>query len=323
MTGNDQELISDGDEVPNEEEDDPLCSTIRLMKEEKRRIREPWKNSLIIKMFDKNAGYLQLMECLKQRWNLRGNFSLIDIRHAYFIARFDLPTDHDHVLANGPWLINDHQLTIRKWVPNFIANDGPIHIITAWVRISRLSVEYFNAEFLQKIGNKTGTIRRVDDTTASAERGQFVRLSVEIDLRKPLLSKFRMNRRIWKIQYEGLKIICFKCEKYGVREEKCDLFNISHGDTDKDDNAPPQNPSDSSKTRGEEQVQDDKYGTWMIVKKPARKKTTRNQRPQANMEKTNKEPNGQAPNREERPKHTHPRNLGSRFEMLNAKGSTH
>ena len=71
----------------------------------------------------------------------------------------------------------------------------------------------------------------MDDTTASTERGQFVRLSVEIDLHKRLLSKFRMNRRIWKIRYEGLKMICFKCGKYGHREEECDLFNIAYGDT--------------------------------------------------------------------------------------------
>ena len=101
MIENDDEITSDDDEALNEEEDDPLCPTIRLTKEEKRRIKEPWKNSLIIKMFDKNAGYMQLMKHLKQRWNLTENFSLVDMGHAYFIARFDLPVDHDHVLTNG------------------------------------------------------------------------------------------------------------------------------------------------------------------------------------------------------------------------------
>ena len=131
-------------------------------------------------------------------------------------------------------LINDHYLTICKGIPNFIANDEPIHIITTSMSSPVLSVEYFNAEILQKIGNKIGKIRRVDDTTASVKREQFVRL-VEIDLCQPLLSKFRMNRQIWKIQYKGLKMICFKCGRYGQREEKYDPFIIAHDDKNKDE----------------------------------------------------------------------------------------
>ena len=46
-------------------------------------------------------------------------------------------------------------------------------------------------------------------------------MCVEVDLTKPLLSKFRLNGRVWGIQYEGLKMICFKCGRQGHKEENC------------------------------------------------------------------------------------------------------
>lgn len=62
---------------------------------------------------------------------------------------------------------------------------------------------------------------RVDRSNASADRGQFTRLSVDIDLSKPLLSKFWLKSKIWRIQYEGIKMICYKCGKLGHVENQC------------------------------------------------------------------------------------------------------
>jgi len=68
------------------EDDDPLCPTILLTAAEKRTLREPWRNALIIRMFDKGIGYLQLKRRLKTRWALRRDFSLIDIGCDYYVT---------------------------------------------------------------------------------------------------------------------------------------------------------------------------------------------------------------------------------------------
>jgi len=90
------------------EEDDPLCPTILLSAEEKKALREPWRNALIIRMFDKGIGYLQLKRRLKVKWALRGDFSLIDIGCDYYVTRFTNMEDYDHVMLNGPWMIGDN-----------------------------------------------------------------------------------------------------------------------------------------------------------------------------------------------------------------------
>lgn len=116
-------------------------------------------------------------------------------------------------------------------MPNFVLDADPIRFLTAWVRIPRLPVEYFDTAFLKKIGDKIGRIVRADNTTACVERRQFTRFSVELDLTKPMLSKFRLKGRTWGIQYEGLKLICFKCGKSGHREAECNLFHAANRGT--------------------------------------------------------------------------------------------
>lgn len=82
------DIESEDDQGCEEEERDGSCPIIRLSKEEKRRIRIPWKNSLIIKLFDKKLGYEVLMRRLKAKWSLKGEIALTDVGHAYYVVRF-------------------------------------------------------------------------------------------------------------------------------------------------------------------------------------------------------------------------------------------
>ena len=263
------DIESDNDEpVENE---DPLCPTIILTAAEKKALREPWRNALIIRMFDKGIGYLQLKRRLKAKWALRGDFSLIDIGCDYYVTRFTNMEDYDHVMTNGPWMIGDNYLVIREWVPNFVPEEDKITKLTAWVRIPRISVEYFNKQFLlYKIGQKIGRVLKIDSTTESVARGQYTRMCIEVDLTKPLLSKFRLNGRVWGIQYEGLKMICFQCGRQGHKEEACTLNK---------DNPMAEEPHHTIQHPAKESpvVQTANYGSWMLVKKPARRNNGRQQ----------------------------------------------
>ena len=95
----------------------------------------------------------------------------------YYATRFTNMEDYEHVMLNGPWMIGDNYLVIREWMPNFVPEEDTITTLTAWVCIPKLSVEYFNKNFLlYKIGQKIGRVLEVDSTTANVERGQYPRL---------------------------------------------------------------------------------------------------------------------------------------------------
>lgn len=220
-------------------------------------------------MFDKGIGFMQLERGLKKKWALKGDFSLIDIGFDYCMTKFTELEDYEYVITQGPWMLGDDDLLIREWEPNFIPKEDTITRLTAWVRIRRLSVEHFNKHFLlKKIGSKSGKAIRVDDTTANVERGQYTRLSVAVDLTKPLLFKFRLNGRIWRIQYEGLRMISFKYGKQGHKEETCPLMQHAHSHK-RDSNGVTlidQNANHLANTHARRHDDEELYGSWILVK---------------------------------------------------------
>ncbi|KAJ8443575.1 hypothetical protein Cgig2_020662 [Carnegiea gigantea] len=97
-------------------------------------------------------------------------------------AKFSNKEDYDYVLTQGPWLVRDNYLTIRKWVPNFISNEELIRHLSVRIRIPHLSVEYLNEGFLWLIGVKVCKVLKVDDTIAHVERGKDDATDIEFDL---------------------------------------------------------------------------------------------------------------------------------------------
>ncbi|CAN1136871.1 hypothetical protein LINPERHAP2_LOCUS9721, partial [Linum perenne] len=87
----------------------------------------------------------------------------------------------------------------------------------------RLPLEYFDSSILKIIGDRIRRTVRIDHTTLEGSRGNFVRICVEVNLSKPLLSKYRLRRRVRRIEYEGLHIICFNCGCYGHTSTDCKL----------------------------------------------------------------------------------------------------
>ena len=64
-------------------------------------MRKPWKNTLIIKMFDGKLGYMSLMKRLKKVWQVKGELTLTDIGCKFFIARFSNLDDYNFVLTQA------------------------------------------------------------------------------------------------------------------------------------------------------------------------------------------------------------------------------
>ncbi|KAL8141405.1 hypothetical protein V2J09_007426 [Rumex salicifolius] len=213
--------IYETDDDEADPQDDPLCPTIRITKAEKCELRRPWAHSLLVNLFEKGPGYIQIRRRLDLMWSLKGTMNLVDIGNAHYVARFSNADDYNHVLTEGPWMIGDNYLVIRRWVPNFDPFSEKEKVLTAWVRIPGLILEYFHGGFLKRIGGFIGKVIKVDSTTLKADRGQFVRLAVEVDLEKPILSKFKFLGRTWPIQYEGIRMLCYHCAKIGHNQEHC------------------------------------------------------------------------------------------------------
>ncbi|MCH93854.1 hypothetical protein A2U01_0014807 [Trifolium medium] len=145
-------------------------------------------------------------------------------------------------LEDGPWLIYDHYLVVSEWSPNFSPSNATIEKIAAWVRISDLHIEYYDAKVLHFIGNRIGKSVKVDKNTLYHERRKYARICVEVELNKPLLAMFELKDRIYKIEYEGLHMLCRTCGKFGHYAEGCPEKRTSEvNNTSTHNNQPPGN----------------------------------------------------------------------------------
>lgn len=90
-----------------------------------------------------------------------------------------------------------------------------------WVRFPGLNLLYYDESVLLGLASVMGRPIRVDQNTLQVERGRFARVCVEIDLSKLLVGKFWLKDHWYRIEYEGLHLICSKCGCYGHLSRNC------------------------------------------------------------------------------------------------------
>lgn len=91
VTGRGRNDTTEEDDVSDDDEqgdkcDDPRCPKILLTKEEKRSLRRPWRQSLIVKVLGRKVGYNFLHNRLKAMWRPKARMELIALENDYFIV---------------------------------------------------------------------------------------------------------------------------------------------------------------------------------------------------------------------------------------------
>ncbi|KAL9404358.1 hypothetical protein Peur_001330 [Populus x canadensis] len=145
----------------------------------------------------------------------------MDNRNGYFMVKFDIVEDRERVINEGPWMIVDHYLTVRKWTADFVASPTIINHTMVWVRIPSLNLVFYDENFLLIVASTLGTPIKVDMNTLNVERERFARICIEIDLNQPVVGRIWIKEHWYKVEYEGLHIICSKCGCYGHFGKEC------------------------------------------------------------------------------------------------------
>nr|POF05057.1 hypothetical protein CFP56_35619 [Quercus suber] len=251
------------EEIESDEEEDDLCegmTALKLSKEEKRRIREPWGQSIIVKTFGRNVGYMFLSSRLRTMWKPVGRMDIIDLEHGHFLIKFELKPDLDEVLKGGPWFV-----------------------VAVWLRLPDLPIEFYEPTILKKIGNTIGPVLKIDSHTFNGERGRFARICIQTNVEKPLIKTVKIGKVVQAVQYEGINDICFACGRIGHKKEGCSTI-IKGPETPPVGSEQQQNPSvdlNGSQDCGQRDVEvserngTEEYGDWMVVKRKHKPKENR------------------------------------------------
>ncbi|KAJ1422816.1 Zinc finger, CCHC-type [Sesbania bispinosa] len=212
-----------------------LFPLVKLSKSERISACIPWKRALIIKLLGKRVSLKFLQGRLQKLWQPKDRMEVNDIDNDYFVVCFTDWSDLSKVYEGGPWVIMGHYLVVQRWEPEFLPYEDEFKKVSVWIRVPRLPIEFYDDHILWIIRDVVGhtinidqnTLRQYEDivgTSMVMERGKFARIFVEVDLRKVLISRFRLNGRVYHVEYEGLHLICFNCGRFGHRKECCPIL---------------------------------------------------------------------------------------------------
>ncbi|XP_058763358.1 uncharacterized protein LOC131636777 [Vicia villosa] len=202
-------------------------------------------------------------------WVRKGVISIIDLSNDYYLVAFSHEDDKKAAMENGPWFIYDHYLTVKNWRPNFQPEIDTIDEVAVWVRIAGLPIEYYDPRALKVFGDRIGRTIKVDKTTIKQERGKYARVCVAVDLSKPLLAMFSVKGSNYKVEYEGLHLLCMVCGKYGHYKESCPLKAKEDTRIQEGDGGKGKESSTVNRDLGRSNSKDDE-GPWRVVQKQKR-----------------------------------------------------
>lgn len=214
--------FDDSDEEMESETEYETKSKIKVTfsKERLKRMRAPWRGCLIIKLLGENIGFKVLMDKIHRLWNPEGSIEPINVVLGFYILRFETKSDYLREYTGGPWIIQDHYLTVRKWHANFKADMVDAIKTVVWVRIPLLPMEYYDDEAIMDVAKELGKPLKVDEnTTVEAAKGAYARVCVEMDLSKPLPMSVAVENFDFFLEYEHMHLICFPVAGSDIAEK--------------------------------------------------------------------------------------------------------
>ncbi|KAI9093337.1 hypothetical protein K1719_027351 [Acacia pycnantha] len=124
-------------------------------------------------------------------WKPVSQLKLIDLDEDCFLVQFKEDMDYQNALLSGPWMIFGHYFTVHPWSPSFRNPEHVINQVIGWIRLLKLPTHYYRRSIIRSFGSVFGKVIWVDYNIDSGDRGKFARISVGIDLTKPLISKIQ------------------------------------------------------------------------------------------------------------------------------------
>ncbi|XP_050264109.1 uncharacterized protein LOC126708362 [Quercus robur] len=249
----------------------------------KTRIRVPWTNALIVKVFGKTVGYHFLHSRIISLWKPIGRMDCVDLGNDFFLIKFQAKEDHARVLREGPCFVGGHYLSIRPFSQRNLGKNktmrgidtkvdniytvgvGPLQML-GWgryrIRLLELPIEYYETSTLKEIGKAIGLVLRIDTHTATESRGRFARLYVQVNFNEPIIKLLKMGGIDQPVQYERINSMCFACGHVGYKAENYHykISSLAKGGVEVE----ARNSQDEGKQKLSKEA-DDAFGPWVLV----------------------------------------------------------
>ncbi|KAK9266738.1 hypothetical protein L1049_027276 [Liquidambar formosana] len=170
---------------------------------------------------------------LSSLWKPQGHWLLVPLGKGYFDLHFSSVEERQRIWAFGSCNLDPRILRLSPWIPDFNPEDQRNSHVQTWVRIYRLSQEYWHFKHLAAIARGIGTPLKIDDATRMRKFGYYARVLVDIDLSNPLLDTLWVERQDYGFNvdlfYENLPHFCACCKSIGHLAANCRIARKSAG----------------------------------------------------------------------------------------------
>ncbi|KAH1090183.1 hypothetical protein J1N35_017440 [Gossypium stocksii] len=120
----------------------------------------------------------------------------MDLENDFFLVRFQDKNDYNKALIGGLWVIFGRYLIVQPWSLDFSTSQSGMESQVIWTQLQGLPKGYYSYCLLMVISKTVGPVVKLDMHTDCTCMGIFTQLAVWVDLRKPLVSKVRINSHL-------------------------------------------------------------------------------------------------------------------------------
>ncbi|KAA3460790.1 nucleolin-like [Gossypium australe] len=161
-------------------------------------------------------------------WHPLEGVQISDLGEKHFLFKFFNEIDISRVINGAPWTFNNHLLIFSRVQENEDSMSISLVYANWWVQIHDLPPGFFRDSMAVQFGNFIGKFLEHDTKQILNGYRNFMRIRVQIDVRKPLKRRKKVMISESKVsfanfKYEKLTLFCFLCGCLGHGESFCPL----------------------------------------------------------------------------------------------------
>ncbi|KAF9597597.1 hypothetical protein IFM89_019965 [Coptis chinensis] len=163
-------------------------------------------------------------------WQTKGKITLERLDREHVKMVFESNKEWQHVLHNGPWMLEGQVFSIKEWCRGWSLEDYQFDLVKFWVQVWDLPKERINKANVWKIGAELGKVVEVDISCPPEFNQQVARIRIEMDVKERLQKDQQIKLEtgeeiVVRFKYEKLEVFCYFCGVIGHDQLACRMRN--------------------------------------------------------------------------------------------------
>lgn len=154
-----------------------------------------------------------------------------DLGDNHFLFTFFQALGKKRALDDGPWMFGKDLVVMVDFDGSKSIEEMEFNTIPIWLRVTKMTLGLMNKEQGEAIGNLVGEFMEIDADEGDSAMGQFLRIKVKLDIKKPLMRGFTLTveravgeKEVWcPFTYEFLPDFCYICGIIGHVDRVCEV----------------------------------------------------------------------------------------------------